>query len=382
MKITNVEAFTVTVPVSEEDKRFHKAYSEGVVRLSTDEDIAGYGFCYPARGLGDRGRFGLPTVEALEQQIKPRLVGQDPFKIGLFMKQGLLQYGALEHALWDIVGKAAGKPVYRLLGAHKDKVQVYLTLSFNVNGRWSHGTLDYVPSEMAAEAAAHYLKHGFKGVKIRFYHAPGNGLDNVRAMKEAVGDKMHIFVDKTGKFYSPLWDYQTGLDAARQLEKLGATWLEEPFDRWDAETHARLRKEVDILITGGEFLTVENFREFAAKESFDIFQPHCMEPILTLRKIGMLGEVFGVDCNPHGSHGLQLAAGLQADAAAPNCWIQEIVFTCYPLLPQEQWEPLNVLTKNRSLYKVEDGCIVMSDAPGLGVEVDEDAINQYRVEEA
>lgn len=98
------------------------------------------------------------------------------------MEQGWLQYSTLEHALWDIIGKAANKPIYKLLGVHKERVQVYLTLSFQVNGRWSHATLDYVPSELAAIAATHYLRHGFKGMKIRFYHAPGNGMENVRAI--------------------------------------------------------------------------------------------------------------------------------------------------------------------------------------------------------
>ena len=114
MKITNVETFGVRVPIPQEEADKGKIHGFGMVKISTDEGVTGYGFA------GVDGN-------ALENAGKPKLPGNEPFAIERYLEAGLMNFPMVEHALWDLIGKAAGQPVHKLLGGYKDKVKAYLT---------------------------------------------------------------------------------------------------------------------------------------------------------------------------------------------------------------------------------------------------------------
>jgi L-alanine-DL-glutamate epimerase-like enolase superfamily enzyme len=141
-----------------------------------------------------------------------------------------------------------------------------------------------------------------------------------------------------------------------------------------------LAAEVDIPITGGELgKSIFHFQNFLTHKTYDILQPdtRICGGIWPARKIAILAESYGVPCIQHGTSGLSLAGWIQAGCAMPNCEWQEIIGG--PNLPEEQWAPQVKLLKTPYAFRVENGYILLSDLPGLGLDVNEDALKEYRV---
>jgi L-alanine-DL-glutamate epimerase-like enolase superfamily enzyme len=112
----------------------------------------------------------------------------------------------------------------------------------------------------------------------------------------------------------------------------------------------------------------------------DIIQPDCYGSggILPCKKVGILAEAFDTPCILHGSNGPSLAAFLQVASAIPSCRVMEVALVFPPLTPEEMWEPVNKILKNPPLFKMKDGFIELPDKPGLGVELDEKAMEALR----
>ena len=191
--------------------------------------------------------------------------------------------------------------------------------------------------------------------------------------------KVEIMLDRTGDASGEDWDDATGAEVAAALYEAGAQWLEEPFVRGDIARHARLRAASRLPITGGEHQSLEIYNDYFQGQSFDIIQPHCANILLHLKKIASAAELFGVDCIFHGSHGMDLIGSLQVGATIPSSRMQEIVFTTPPTPPTQAWAPLDVLVKTETLLSVEEGYVKIPDAPGLGIVVDDEALDRYRV---
>ena len=123
------------------------------------------------------------------------------------------------------------------------------------------------------------------------------------------------------------------------------------------------------------------FARFCARRALDILQPDVLTcgGIATMRKIGGLGEAFGLPVLPHGNHGLRLAPSLQVAATLPGCRVHEVVYVTPPLTPQEQWAPLLAVLNTAELYHLEGDVLTIPLAPGLGIDVNEDAVLEYRV---
>ena len=371
MKITAVESFDLQVPASERERALGAITTTGVTRVRTDAGITGYAF----HGVGAAGAATTGT-------IAPVLVGQDPLAIEQHLQRdpGLLEWPAVEHALWDIAGKAAGLPVSKLLGGARERIPVYLTCV------WP-GAADQsdVPPERQVDDIARYVAHGFTAIKYRVWRP--DPLDDVavaQAVRQHVGGRetVELMLDRTAHAPGKLWDYETAYRVARAFEQADGTWLEECFDRSDVETPARLAAAVDIPITGGEGdRGLGQFARYLAARSFDIVQPDTYNcgGILTLRKISALAEGFGIPCIPHGTHGLALAGWLQVVGALPNCRLLELAITVPPLLPWEQWAPLAQLLNGEPPFHIEGTVIEIPQGPGLGLDVDDTAIEHYRI---
>jgi D-galactarolactone cycloisomerase len=367
MKITDIECLSIRVPIPPEEAAKGKIYQFGMVRVCTDEDIRGYGF----RNI---------DIDTLEGAVKPALVGQDPFAIERHLEAGLMQWPMVEHALWDVIGKATGQPVYKLLGGYKDRVKAYLTCVWPGKADQSDQ-----PYERQAEDAAYFQGYGFKAIKIRAWRP--NPLDDVEAVKvirQRVGGKerLEIMIDRTAHHPGRVWDYDTAYLMASKLYEQDVTWLEEPLDRRDLDGLSRLTASTEISVTGGEAERgTRIFRELLVRKCLDVVQPDAIGAggIFTIRKISGISESFGIPCILHGSHSLGLAAPLQIVGALPNCPWMEIALVTPPLLPWEQWEPVNALLQHPPLYEIEDGYIKIPQKPGLGVELNEEALERYRI---
>jgi L-alanine-DL-glutamate epimerase-like enolase superfamily enzyme len=365
MIVTAIDSFICRVPVSDKAAQHGVSGDINVTRVSTDAGVTGYEF-HPTRG------------RALER-ARQIVVGQDPHHVERFLEQGLLRAPAVEIALWDVIGKAAGLPIKDLFGSHKDIIPCYLTCVWP--GAADQSEVTY---QDQARDLKHYQDHGFQAAKIRSFRRPveADG-DAVATIRDAVGggDQFQIMIDRTGHSSGTVWTPNEALIMARRYEDLEVSWLEEPMCRGDVFEHAQLRESVDIAITGGEGdRGLDMFARYLQHGSFDILQP---EPyncggLLTTKKIAAMAEGFGVDCVCHGTHGLGLAARLQIEAALPNCWILEVALTNPPLLPWEQWEHCLALVDQEQLFEVEDGCFVIPERPGIGLAVNDEAVERYR----
>jgi L-alanine-DL-glutamate epimerase-like enolase superfamily enzyme len=285
----------------------------------------------------------------------------------------------VEHALWDVRGKATGRCVRDLLGGGKSSIPVYLTCVWP--GRL--GQRSFTP-ERQAEMAAAYVRHGFRAIKLQMWRDnPDEDIEVVRLIRQAgIGrDQLEIMIDRTGALSGQCWNYETALRVARGLEAVDATWLEEPLDPSALDDLTRLAANVDLPITGGESSRgVWPFRTFLERKAYDIVQPDVAGcgGIWTARQISMLADAFGVPCILHGRHEMNTFTWLQVAAAIPSCRILELVYVVPPILPQEQWEPLKQLLTTPEFLHLENGLLTVPTGPGLGVPLNEDAIEAYR----
>jgi L-alanine-DL-glutamate epimerase-like enolase superfamily enzyme len=364
--IRDVDIFPVQIPVSraEHDAGLDHRYT--VVRIGTDVGVRGYSFAGPRPGT-------LPEARKL-------LVGQDLFAVERHLRHGLIRWGGVEHAVWDAIGKIAGQPVARLLGGAADRVKAYVTCVWR--GKPDQSQVAY---EEQAGMAVKLKQAGFKGMKIRAWR-PGP-MDDVAAcgvIKQAVGPDFALMFDRTADrprdAGQPVWDYETGLKVARGLQRQGAYWLEEPFAREDYLGPARLAAEVDIPITGGEgYRGLDPFRECLIHRTYDILQPEGSGAggILTCVHVAALARAFGLPCVLHGSMGLRVAGWLQATLAFGSEW-QELALVTPPLLPEEQWSPGLKVLKSKEVLPIRDGMILAPGHPGIGLDVDEEAVERFR----
>ena len=364
MTITNIESFHVSFPL--EDPLPGQITGTGVTKIVTDAGITGYAW-------------QAVTPTQLEEEIKPALLGTDPCALEQHIARGLSAWPSVEHALWDVIGKAAGLPVRQLLGGFRDRIPCYLTCVWPGAANQTEVT----PEQQAARIQE-YSREGFRAVKIRAWRPdPAEDVQVCRLVRQAVGgpDTMEVMYDRTAQFPGSVWDYPTARKVARALEEVEATWLEEPFFRGDVEESARLAQEVDLPITGGEGdRGAEKFRFYLVNHSFDIVLPDAMNcgGLLTIRKISALAEAFGVPCILHGTHGLNLAGWLQIVGAIPNCRILEIAIQHPGLTPQEQWAPCAAVLNTEEVFQVENGEILIPDRPGLGLDINEEALEELR----
>ena len=373
VRITGVEAFRVRVPAGA---------VFGVSRVQTDAGVTGTSF--------------VPCdLDVLNRYVKPVLIGEDLFAIDRHMarlqafrgESGVQLWSGIEHALWDAAGRIAGRPVAQLLGGTRDRLRVYRTTVWDRRKPAAAGALPLesdqsdVPYETQAAFAVRLKQSGFTGIKVRAWRPhPMDDVDMVGVMRAAVGPDFKIMLDRTAVRPGWVWDYATALRVCRGLEKHGAYWLEEPFDGHDVQAPAHLAAEVDILITGGELAkSTFEFLDFLIHKTYDILQPdtRICGGILAARKISILAEAFGVPCIQHGTSSLALAGYIQAGCAMSNCEWQEIIGT--PVLPQEEWAPARALVRTPDVFRIENGNILLPDLPGLGLDLNEDAIREYRI---
>jgi L-alanine-DL-glutamate epimerase-like enolase superfamily enzyme len=245
----------------------------------------------------------------------------------------------------------------------------------------------HVGYQAQVDMAVKIKSAGFKGMKIRAWRPnPMDDVEVCRLIKDATGKDFHLMFDRTAQMPvsmagQPVWDFETGLRVARGLQKAGAYWLEEPFAREDYDSPSRLAAVVDILITGGEaYSSLDPYRECLLHRTYDILQPDGRQAggIFRCREVAILAEAFHVPTILHGSMSLLLAGWLQATLAIGSPW-QEMALITPPLLPEEQWAPAMKLLKGKRMFNFENGDLVAPPYPGIGLDVDEEALAKYRV---
>lgn len=368
VRITDVDAFAIAIPVSPAEAEAGYNHRYMLAKIATDAGVSGYSFAGPPPRA-------LP-------ELKQMLVGKDLFAVDRHLQNGLLRWGGVEHAVWDAIGKIAGQPVYKLLGGAGDRVRAYVTCVWKGNADQQQ-----VPFRDQVDMAVKLRKAGFQGMKIRAWRPnPMDDVEVCRQIKAATGKEFSLMFDRTADAPvsmagQKVWDFETGLRVARALQEAGAYWLEEPFSRSDYDSPAKLARAVDILITGGEgYNGLEPYRQCLLHRTYDILQPDGRGAggIFTCRKVAILAESFHVPAILHGSMGLMLAGWLQATLAIGAPW-QELALITPPLLPQEQWSPGTKVLRSNSVFEIKDGELLAPPYPGLGLDVDEEALSRFRM---
>jgi L-alanine-DL-glutamate epimerase-like enolase superfamily enzyme len=369
MKITRVEAAACRREYSGE---IRPAWSPGttwsavvttIYKVHTDEGIV---------GIGASG--GSP--ELARDAIGPKLVGQDPFRIEYLTRVMRNTAGGhaslpiacgIEMALWDIVGKAAGLPLYRMWGTHRNRVRAYASMV-------EVGT----PAQRAEDALA-LLDRGYTAIKLRLHAATmREDIAQVEAVRAAVGDRMEIMVDANqaqepgtpGSEDDLIWGYDRALATCRELANLDVTWLEEPLGRYEFDNLARLAEASDVPIAGGENnIGLHEFRWLIDQQCYDLVQPDALVAggLGVLRKVAAYAEMHSRKIAPHhGGNGLGVAAHLHLIASVPNAEYIELI-----------QEPGKLDTADfqgilaEPLVPDAEGYITLPDRPGLGVELRE-----------
>jgi len=329
------------------------------LKVHTDEGIV---------GLGEpliEGR--AHTTAAAVQEIGRYLIGKDPRRIehhwqaiyrGQYYRGGPILSSALsgiEQALWDIMGKWLGQPVYQLLGgATRDKIRMYGWLSGETYG-------EYLENAKVKPGGFTALKTGLAGV-FRAVDTPAKVEGVVRrfaAIREAVGSDVDVAIDFHGRV-SPAM----AIRLARALEPYEPMFIEEPVLPENVDALAMVAQSTTIPIATGERLfTRWGFRQVLQKQAAAILQPDISHAggILECRKIAAMAECYYVAIAPHCPLGpIALAACLHLDACTPNFLVQEHVTLGEGYLK----EP----------FKIVDGYVDLPKGPGLGIELDEEAV--------
>lgn len=360
MKVISVETGLYRVPLREllVDSTIRLTEWELVIsRVRTDNNLTGVGWCYT---LGSGGT----AIKALIQDaLTPFVLGEDPFhieRIAAKLRWGISRLGTglttfalapLDIALWDIIGKAVGRPLYEVLGGCREKIPAY---GSGVN---LHLEMDALLKQMQG-----YLDQGYRAVKMKVGRDdPEEDVERVKAVRQLIGPRIALMVDANLK-----WTVAEAVRRATMLEPFNLAWLEEPLPPEDIAGHARLRSAVNIPIAVGETLyTKHQFAEYLRSEAVDIIQADVVRVggITEWIKIAHLAHAWGIPMAPHVVY--ELSVSLLC--AVPNAMIAELVtgagFTELGLLK----EP--ILPK--------DGFGIPPKKPGHGVEFDEAALARY-----
>jgi len=373
MKITEVSAWLCHYPLP---ATFYPTWIPGfpqnnntclIIEVKTDEGISGY-----SAGVGF-----LDEAKALVSLLRPFLLNRDPFLVEDFIRllrsALFLGYKAwfVEVALWDIIGKATGQPIYKLLGGGPDKLPAYAS------------TGELHPPEKRAEEVLALKEQGFKAVKLRLKNMEMK--DDIRLVEEVrkrVGEDFIIMVDANqgwpihGFGPYPHWSLKRAMETARALEEFNLRWLEEPLYKQDYDGYAQLRKSTTVPIASGEFnVDLYEFRDLISRGCLDIIQPDVTlsTGILNAKKVAGMAEAYNLEFSPHTwTNGLGLVANLQLMASCPNCPYCEFPYEPPGWIPSARdfmlTEPIEIDQK---------GYVQVPQAPGLGVELDWEKIKKF-----
>ncbi|MGC2517791.1 MAG: mandelate racemase/muconate lactonizing enzyme family protein [Burkholderiales bacterium] len=357
MKISSIDSYILAIPTPQPMARNYAQQKLVVADIATDEGITGLGYSLVFGGGG------AEAVHAyLETRLAPVLVGEDPLLVGRLWekmfradmgmkKQGVAAYAlsALDIGLWDIAGKAAGLPLFKLWGAASDRIPAY------GSGGWSK----YSEKELIAEAEK-YAAQGCKYYKMKIHHPdPMENRKRVEAVRRALGDGVRMMVDVNQRL-----DVLGAIRQAQALEDLDLVWYEEPVLADDITACAEVAHAIKIPVATGENnYTRFEFRELIERRAARYLMPDVCRALgfsETLR-IGHLAAAHQVAVAPHVVHELSL----QVVGALANGFLVEFI----------DWTPPDLFEE---MPACQDGCFRIADRPGHGMALARGAKAKYR----
>jgi len=324
MRIETVETRVLRVPIRRAiaDSMQHFTHFElPAVHLRTSTGIEGTGYSFTV------GSGGSTIVHCIESLFSGALVGQDPWNVrriwlDLFFgpshwigRSGVtaMAQAAVDLALWDIIAKDAGRPLWQVLGGCTPGD----FLTYNTDAGWLNQDIDSLANEMMALVDA-----GYTAVKMKVggpdWH---EDVRRVAAVREAIGPTITLMVDANQR-----WDRHTALQCGRALERYDLAWLEEPLDPDDVHGHAILRSKLAIPIALGEHVyTTQAFRDFIAADAVDIVQVDVTRVggITPALEVAAVANSYGLRVCPHAGDMMQVHQHLVR--TIPSAWMLEVI---------------------------------------------------------
>lgn len=370
MKITQVETIPVQVPIKSwlairSSLGAHTVSPFLLVKIYTDEGIIGLGeaSCTPRWSGEDQ----VTAAHFIQSLLAPQLEGENPedierltAKLHRALAGNPFTKAALEMALWDILGKAVGLPLYRLLGGPvRERVPI----------KWSVSGLE---PEKAAGIAAWAVEQGFRTMKVKVGMDPEQDVARVRAVREVVGPKVRLGVDANGG-----WSPRMAIHTIRRLYDYNIYFVEQPVAPLDVAWMAEVRRQTEIAVIADESVyTLQDAMALARAEAADVFSVYVGKGggIGPARKVAALAEAAGLTCTV-GSNlelGVASAAMIHLAMATPGIGAEE--FPCDIIGPL--FYEAELLTEP---LPIAGGQARPHQRPGLGVALDEEAIERYRV---
>lgn len=364
MKIQSVQARTVAIPLERPTRIARRALPVRyytLVRVTTDAGLEGIGFCLAGR----------PATVIVREMLAPLLVGEDPhaterlwermyWETLLLGRRGaaVRAISAVDIALWDIKAKAAGVPLGVLLGAYRDRVPAYASGGYYVEGQGLE--------DLAREVSS-YVEMGFRAVKIKVGGVPlEEDVERVRVAREAAGSNVLLMLDANNAWR----DVPTALRAIRRFEEYDIAWIEEPLSPDDVEGHRQLADILETPVATGEIeATRWGFLTLLERRAADILQADAAVAggITEWLKIAHHAASYGIPLAPHWFADLHV----HLVAATPNAiWVEYFVGTSI----------LNIMRLFRTTLEVKDGFISLPQRPGLGIELDDEAVERFALE--
>jgi L-alanine-DL-glutamate epimerase-like enolase superfamily enzyme len=384
MKIKSVEARWLHVPIPEDkqhrsDFGLHTSFDTTLVRIETDTGLVGWGEAKAA--VGGSGTYGALTT-IINEDLAPVVIGQDPrdparlweemynrSRAHYALRRGhvfpdlarrgitICGMSGIDIALWDILGKHLGVPVWQLLGGRThDWLPAY------ASGGWA-------PADRIGQELQGYIdKGGFKAVKMRVGiqdETVNNSAQRVQAARDALGPDIAIMADAHCTFTA-----RDALRFARKVTDCDLAWFEEPISADDLEGQAELRRATDIPIAAGESLfTRFDFRDNISARAIDILQPDpaICGGITETARIATLASAHQVRLAPHLWGGaIMFAAGFHVCIADPSAFILEYSLGHNPMQHE--------LATN--MFPIIDGGMAAPETPGLGIEINEEFVRR------
>ncbi len=330
-----------------------------IVRISTDAGLVGIG-----EAMGRPGPRG--TAAHINEVLAPMLLGADPrhhFALWTAMNEAMrfapMGISGVDMALWDLRGKIYGDSLTNLLGGPaRDTVDCYAS------------PIPYLATpEASAEKAREFLQQGFRAVKLKIGRGISQDIAHVEAARSAIGKDIKLLVDANGAYTAA-----ESIALAKDLVKLDVFWLEEPAHPEYADDLARIRRRVDLPVVSGEWLgSWTQFRDLLRAEAVDAVMPNITRcgGITGIMKIADLAALENVTVAPHGvGAGLGIVATVAACAVMPNFLIYEY---------NQLFNPLRHAVMLESIH-FQDGVLKPSEGKGLGLTLNKEAIERYRID--
>jgi D-arabinonate dehydratase len=367
MKIAAVESFAVSIPLKEPvafATRVVEERDHAIVYVRTEDGTEGLGYTL---GYG-----GADVVaQAVESVLAPMVEGEDPrdtSRLWREMFDGTVQIGrkgvmlraisCIDTALWDIKAKAAGMPLYKLLGGHTDELPAYASGGYYRDGKGLEG----LRAEMER-----YVERGHDVVKMKVGRKPlEEEVERVRVAREAIGPNRTLLMDANGKWKNK----QEAVRACRKFAEYDPYFIEEPVMPDSLDLYREVNGALDYAVAGGELeFSRYGFRDLIREDAVEVIQPDVtvVGGVTEWMRVAQTAASHDIPVAPHYNWDLHI----QLLAAVENSlWIEYFYrdsdVKAFDDVLEHQIEP-------------EDGVIQLPQRPGHGVELDRDALEEFRI---